>query len=406
MDAQLRIIRQTGRLDEMVELYRRGLDLEVLGPAEGDGAEEGVLLGRPGLGYHLELVARRAPSPATPEQAEPLVLTFAGRHAWEAACQRLRQAGFTPLDGEDRSQPEASFTDPEGYRVRLLVHGVPGPVREAGEALPMDRAGGPAPLPCGYRVMLLGGGRMSFVDRERGESREIEWPLRRALKALALLAVSPGLEVPRDDLIEALWPEADEARIERNFHPTLSHLRRSLAAPWRAVRGEEAPNPILYADRAYRLNPKIHWEVDTRELARALETGRRLAQAGQREAAVERLELGRGLYRGPFLEGAYDAWVMSHRERCQQLYLDLLRELGNLLSEMEQLTEAVDAYRQVLIEDPLQERVHVSLMRLYARQGRRDLVRRQYDRLTDLLAEELGVEPLAQATEEYVRLMG
>ncbi len=59
----------------------------------------------------------------------------------------------------------------------------------------------------------------------------------------------------------------------------------------------------------------------------------------------------------------------------------------------------------MLVEDPLQERVHLEVMRIYAAQGRRDLVRRQYDRLCTLLLEELGVEPLPETTQEYHRLM-
>jgi DNA-binding SARP family transcriptional activator len=44
-------------------------------------------------------------------------------------------------------------------------------------------------------------------------------------------------------------------------------------------------------------------------------------------------------------------------------------------------------------------------MRLYASQGRRDLIRKQYDKLCTLLLEELGVEPLPETTEEYHRLI-
>ena len=65
----------------------------------------------------------------------------------------------------------------------------------------------------------------------------------------------------------------------------------------------------------------------------------------------------------------------------------------------------MDAYRSVLLEDPLQEKIHLAVMRLYAAQGRRDLVRRQYDRLCSLLLDELGVEPLADTTHEYHRLV-
>jgi DNA-binding SARP family transcriptional activator len=44
-------------------------------------------------------------------------------------------------------------------------------------------------------------------------------------------------------------------------------------------------------------------------------------------------------------------------------------------------------------------------LRLYGRQGRRDLVRRTYDRLTVLLRRELGVEPLPEIRDEYHKLM-
>ena len=44
-------------------------------------------------------------------------------------------------------------------------------------------------------------------------------------------------------------------------------------------------------------------------------------------------------------------------------------------------------------------------MELYARQGRRDLVRRQFIRLQELLVDELNVQPLEQTQERYHQLM-
>ena len=61
--------------------------------------------------------------------------------------------------------------------------------------------------------------------------------------------------------------------------------------------------------------------------------------------------------------------------------------------------------RTVLMEDPLNERVHLAVMRLYAEQGRRDLVRRQYDKLCAILLDELGVPPMPDTTQGYHQLM-
>jgi len=131
-----------------------------------------------------------------------------------------------------------------------------------------------------------------------------------------------------------------------------------------------------------------------------------LQARGDLQAAADLWRGAWSLYRGPFLQGHYEAWVTARREIYQKVYLEMLRELGDLYQRLERAEEAVDAYRSVLVEDPLQEKVHVCLMQLYASQGRRDMVRRQYDRLCTMLLDELGVEPLPQTTREYHRLMG
>jgi len=241
--------------------------------------------------------------------------------------------------------------------------------------------------------------------RQRGPEGEtpVECRLKRSFQILAYLASSPGLEAARDELIEAIWPTEGEQTIDRNFHPTLSHLRRALEG---GRNSRDAPPSLLLRSGVYRLNPEFDWEVDVLELLRRVEEGKNLQTRGDLPAAAEVWRGAWGLYRGPFLQGHYEAWVEERREGYQKVYLEMLRDLGDLYQRLGRLEEAVDAYRAVLIEDPLQERVHVSLMQLYAGQGRRDMVRRQYDRLCTLLLEELGVEPMLSTTREYHRLMG
>lgn len=252
-----------------------------------------------------------------------------------------------------------------------------------------------------YSLGLLG----SPVAKRRepdGTEVDLDCRLRRSFRVLAYLASSPGMEAGREELMEAVWPTEGERTIDRNFHPTLSHLRRALEAGYRE--GEQAA-PLLFRKGVYRLNPEFVWEVDALELDRCVEDGKAQLERGEWAAAAETWERGWRLYRGPFLQGHYEAWVSERRDRYQRLYLELLRELGDLYLRLNLSEQAMDAYRSVLLEDPLQERVHVALMRLYAGQGRRDLVRRQYDRLCTLLLDELGVEPLPQTTRDYHRLM-
>jgi DNA-binding SARP family transcriptional activator len=250
-----------------------------------------------------------------------------------------------------------------------------------------------------YRLGLLGD---PFVRQQvAGGATDLGWRLRRAFLVLAYLASSPGLQAGREELIEAIWPREGERTIDRNFHPTLSHLRRALEGDLRGG----VPPPLLFRGGVYRLNPEIQWEVDLLEFRERLERGQEGVEEGDLAPAAASWEGAWKLYRGPFLQGHYDAWVNVRRELYQRQYLELLRDLGDLYVRLGRDADAMDAYRAVLIDDPLQEKVHLALMRLYAAQGRRELVRRQYDRLCTLLAEELGVSPLAPTTAEYHRLM-
>jgi DNA-binding SARP family transcriptional activator len=306
------------------------------------------------------------------------------------------------MEGKERDRMPALLAAGLERERRRRAPASPDSSRPSGERAAEAVAARPAPAASPRPAFLLGLLGSPLAKRREPDGSEIvlDCRLRRSFQVLAYLASSPDLQAGREELIDAIWPTEGEETIERNFHPTLSHLRRALEAGHR-----DDEQPLLFRKGTYRLNPDLIWEIDALDFARLAEQGRDLLHREQTEAAAETWKKAWGLYRGGFLQGHYEAWVAARREHYQRIYLDLLRELGDLFLRLERPEEAMDAYRSVLLEDPLQERVHVAVMRLYASQGRRDLVRRQYDRLCSLLLEDLGVEPLAQTTRDYHRLM-
>ena len=251
------------------------------------------------------------------------------------------------------------------------------------------RGAGPAEAPPPVYVLGLLGSPIARQRDEEGE-RDLDWRLRRSFQVLAFLASSPGLQAGREELIEAVWPTEGERTIERNFHPTLSHLRRALEG---GNRGKDRPAPLLFRNGVYRLNPEVGWEIDALEFIRLADEGKELAGRGDPEAAADAWQRAWKLYRGPFLQGYYEAWVTARREIYQ-------RRTSSCCATWATSTSAWGATRRrwtptapLLVEDPFQERIHVEVMRLYAEQGRRDLVRRQYDHLCRVLLEELGSAP-------------
>lgn len=103
-------------------MYCRGLGLHVMGGFQNHDGFDGVMLGLEGLNYHFEFTRCRthpvAPAP-TPEDL--LVFYLPAGADWNAACDRMRTAGFEQARSfnpywEMRGH---TFKDQDGYRIVL-----------------------------------------------------------------------------------------------------------------------------------------------------------------------------------------------------------------------------------------------------------------------------------------------
>ncbi|MEM1205030.1 MAG: BTAD domain-containing putative transcriptional regulator, partial [Acidobacteriota bacterium] len=286
----------------------------------------------------------------------------------------------------------------EGARRDGRGGGRPGPVgaSRTGSAGSTAVGGLSGPSDGGFELRLLG----HPAVRSSGATVDVEWPLRRALLTVAFLALSPDHRASRDEIVHGVWPESDPEAIRRNFHPTLSHARRVLTAA-----RPECGDPLPFRQGLYGLAPGLRWWVDAVEVETRARAGIEAAAAGDPERAVDLLAGAWRLFRGPLLEGFDLEWIEQRRGALRRLHLDLLRNLGAAAVTVGRDPLALDAYRALLFEEPFEETAHVAVMELYARGGRRDLLRRQFLRLQDLLAE-LNVEPARETQERYHDLMG
>lgn len=233
-----------------------------------------------------------------------------------------------------------------------------------------------------------------------GRAAEVTFRARRSLFLLAFLALAPGRRAAREAVAEALWPDATPERARRGLHPVVSVARR-------ALRDHGLPDAefVVASGGNYALDGDINWNIDVDEWRSRIAAAEAHLVKGDPAAAVTALQQAWRLYRGALLEGIDAPWANEPREAMREQHLGLLRRLADTLTSLERGDEAMDVYRALLLEDPLQETAHLALMAAYARHGRRDLVRRQYDRLCALLRAELGSEPLLRTTLEFHTLM-
>ena len=251
-----------------------------------------------------------------------------------------------------------------------------------------------------FKLELLGIPRMLRCFSGGGQE-EVSWRLRRSFRCVAYLALAAEHARSKSAMIEDLWRDEPAEAAERNFHPTLSDARRALGSS----------DAIVYLQGTYRLGSSLRLSVDISELKKRWDDACRLLEQGSpgskelQERALEHLQAGWSLYRGPLMEELEDAWVQEPREELRRLYVGLLRRLAGLAQDLDRTPLALDALRSLLITEPFDEDAHIEVMNIYGRSGRRDLVRRQFVHLQEQL-KELRVEPSREAVSAYNRWMG
>lgn len=118
----LRVARPTDHLEEVVCFYRDGLGLDELCRFEDHDGFDGVMLGRAGLGWHLELTRKRGhTSGRAPSQDNLLVFYLPDPEAWQRAVDRMLAHGYQPVASFNPYWDRAgkTFEDVDGYRVVL-----------------------------------------------------------------------------------------------------------------------------------------------------------------------------------------------------------------------------------------------------------------------------------------------
>jgi DNA-binding SARP family transcriptional activator len=184
-----------------------------------------------------------------------------------------------------------------------------------------------------------------------------------------------GQPIARSRLAGSLWPDVTEARARRNLTDTLYRLRRAIG--------------VAIADRMLRSDDDMialsDVTIDVAEFRRLAAS----AQAADWQTALN-------LYTGDLLDDLDADWLLAPREHLHEVFLTTLERVCVADVESGHLSKALTVAQLWVESDPLSEAAHATAMRLYARLGRYADALRQYDRLAQLLDQELKIEPLPE----------
>ncbi len=227
------------------------------------------------------------------------------------------------------------------------------------------------------QVLLLGPPEARFM----GENIQIP---RRLPRALLFYLASQGGVIGRDHILTLFWEEEPEASARRNLRDTLSRLKNTLPDPDLLYTDTSlvglnfqrtTVDQIQFQDMLERLG-RTPWQIPAEQPLP--ETTYRLMKS-----AVE-------LWRSPnFLAGAnfpsttaMDDWLSYTSQRLEQQYGRIVQRLADHAFAVGDLGSAFDLTNAALVNDGLNEDLHLRLMQILVRMDRPGDARQHYRALS------------------------
>ena len=237
-------------------------------------------------------------------------------------------------------------------------------------------------------IRTLGG--LQILRNGSDPIRAGAWQGSRPALLLKAILVHGGRHIPKDILIEALWPDQHPENSHGNFKVTLHRLRKLLEPDMNSAIGSVY---IHLKDNLVSLDTDL-CQVDTVAFHRLCKQARRIDPGVDALTVLEMSREAETLYQGDFLpEEPYLAWAEMKRSTLREEYLQLMYRLGQLLFDQHEYSEARRCYRLIVRIDPAQEKAQRRLMRLLADAGRPQEAVRVYREFRTHLASDIGAAP-------------
>ncbi|MGX7829481.1 BTAD domain-containing putative transcriptional regulator [Actinokineospora sp. 24-640] len=212
--------------------------------------------------------------------------------------------------------------------------------------------------------------------------------------AFARLVLERATGTDRNRLADTVWPEG--------LPDTWASALRSVVSRVRTL----LPGPLTSAGGRYVLTLPDDAEVDLEIAERSLRRARAALAAGEhagaRAAATEAI----GYLREPFLPQHEGEWVAGVREHVEALLLSALETACAAAAALGENRDAVRFAEEAVRLVPLSESAHRCLMSAHAAGGNRADALRAYQRLRQVLSDELGIDPSPETQAAYVELLG
>lgn len=250
-----------------------------------------------------------------------------------------------------------------------------------------------------FELVLFG----SFQIRDR-DKKVIKLRSNSERALLTFLAVESGQPHSREYLGDLIWEDLDQERIANNLRVTLSRLRKALKM------GDDTP--VNTDGQLVSLKTENLW-TDVAEFSDLIEQTIRHEHPLHEDCpeCISRYQRAADIFNGEFLQGQtftdslpFQEWVVIQRERLHRYAINAFCKLADYYLRRGQGDQA-QVFAQCQLElEPWREEAHCQLMRIFAIDDQKTAALTQFERCSEILENELGVEPSSETRELYRRI--
>ncbi len=202
-----------------------------------------------------------------------------------------------------------------------------------------------------------------------------KWKSSKALMILKYLAANRNQGfIPREALIEMLWPDQDPEKTGSRFNMAMSALRKTLEPDL----SPKAPSAYIQRKKdRYRLFNDTRITVDIEQFSMAFVLAEKEKTSPLKK--LSRYLETQSIYQGVFLEeDRYEDWCIQKREQLAADYLNLLKSILEIYEEKEDFENAIFYAGKIIELEPFDESITKRLMIFYGRSGNLSKIKKTY----------------------------
>jgi len=221
-----------------------------------------------------------------------------------------------------------------------------------------------------------------------------EWSYQRKVRELffLLLEYPKGLTV--EGIGDALWPGGELQMLQKRYNNAVYRVRRSLG------------KDIISYDQGngrYQFNWEMDYRFDVESFCTNLEHAQNEQDINLRigilKDAIE-------YYRGQYLPKVDGTWAAPIREKLRRAFIEAVLEVAEFYFQDADYEKTLEYCNRIFTEESSQEVAHRLAMRVYAAQGNRSEVVKQYERIKLALQAQFSVSPSRETEVLLEKLMG